>query len=426
MENFWVITRLFVNCFCTLALFFVMCDFRLPRRKALLIFIGLAAACTLVSAVINQILGREIMMRWFAIMMAVPGIILMLLLTKDRFSMLFFDFFTAVNLLYLAAIAGLSVSGGRIWLDALIRLVIYLTCIILFQRYFYRAFHFLSLNMKRGWGVICVIPFLFFALVMFMGLYPTVRTDNFPFVIFLYVIMAFVYVVIYQIFRGTYIQLTQEEDLRIMAAQLHMERRQLAMQEDHLERMRVLRHDFRHYLRGLSSMLEEGKAQEARETLGRIAAEFGERTPECYCDDPVINAELSYYISRARKEGVEVVLNKISLPNPLPVDSLELSMVFGNALENACLACARLPERAKKRIEITCLSSPQFVFEIANTYDGAQVHMDSQGFPMSDREGHGIGTRSIAAFVKKYNAVCDYDISGNTFRLRILIPRASV
>ena len=40
--------------------------------------------------------------------------------------------------------------------------------------------------------------------------------------------------------------------------------------------------------------------------------------------------------------------------------------------------------------------------------------------PTSFKEGHGIGTASIASFVKKYNLNLDYEINNNVFIVSIL------
>ena len=45
--------------------------------------------------------------------------------------------------------------------------------------------------------------------------------------------------------------------------------------------------------------------------------------------------------------------------------------------------------------------------------------LNKDGTPISNEEGHGIGSQSIKEFTKKYNLVLNYDIS-NKFRLTIL------
>jgi len=46
---------------------------------------------------------------------------------------------------------------------------------------------------------------------------------------------------------------------------------------------------------------------------------------------------------------------------------------------------------------------------------------DKSGMPTSKNNGHGIGTQSIAAFVKNHNAILDYQTENGMFKLRILL-----
>ena len=49
------------------------------------------------------------------------------------------------------------------------------------------------------------------------------------------------------------------------------------------------------------------------------------------------------------------------------------------------------------------------------------VRFDDQGLPMAQQEGHGMGVRSIVAFCRKHDAVCQFDLTDGTFRLRIVL-----
>jgi len=60
------------------------------------------------------------------------------------------------------------------------------------------------------------------------------------------------------------------------------------------------------------------------------------------------------------------------------------------------------------------------MFEIANPCDGG-VRFDRAGLPVANAPGHGIGTRSIAAFCQKYDACCVYEAKDGWFRLKIAL-----
>ena len=124
---------------------------------------------------------------------------------------------------------------------------------------------------------------------------------------------------------------------------------------------------------------------------------------------------------KAKKEGI-TVKTRLDILAETPVDAMELSTVIANAIENARNACRCMPPGSTKTIELICVSKPHFVFECSNTFCG-RVLFDKNGMPVSDAAGHGIGTKSINAFVKKYNAFIDYQAENGIFTLRILLAK---
>lgn len=93
--------------------------------------------------------------------------------------------------------------------------------------------------------------------------------------------------------------------------------------------------------------------------------------------------------------------------------------MFANAFQNSINACAELPEE-KRVIKCKCLCYPNLIFSISNPYAGT-INVDSDGYPASDKPGHGIGTRSIKVFCKKYNTTVDYKITDEYVDFRMAV-----
>ena len=90
----------------------------------------------------------------------------------------------------------------------------------------------------------------------------------------------------------------------------------------------------------------------------------------------------------------------LDIPNVLPVEATELATVVSNMIENASIACAGLPKGQEPWISLICINSPRFLFQISNPYAGT-LTLDENGLPVTDRQCHGIGMKSILAFMKK-------------------------
>lgn len=70
-------------------------------------------------------------------------------------------------------------------------------------------------------------------------------------------------------------------------------------------------------------------------------------------------------------------------------------------------------------IEIKVISRPTFMIMIRNSFDG-HVLFDDNGLPENPdgrEDGHGFGSRSIAAFCTKYGGAYNFKASENVFTL---------
>ena len=123
-------------------------------------------------------------------------------------------------------------------------------------------------------------------------------------------------------------------------------------------------------------------------------------------------------MTQARRKGIRVEAD-IQLSGPLPVEEGELAIVLANALENAINACAQAP-RGERVLSCRVICHPRLMFQIRNSCVGT-VRFDERGQPLSDRAGHGFGNRSIAAFCRKYGAVCQYEQREGQFSLQVVL-----
>ncbi|KMZ54077.1 sensor histidine kinase [Dorea sp. D27] len=421
------ILRMLITSAFPIALVFEMSRFR-SRRKARAAMTAVFLAAGSVNVVLFLLAGHERMKQLYAVILFVPCILYLLAASKDWLSQHLFNFFTAVNAVYFVSILSHFITGGElkegngaVWQDAVVRGLLSLLILFLFARYLRSPYQFLAANMKKGsWRVFAVIPFCFFALVMFLGLYPHVRTDNLPAVTFLYVILCFVYYIIYQVYRSTYELLTLQRNAELLESQSLALMKQIEAVRTNERELAVYRHDMRHYLSNIIVQLREGKTKEALEVLkGRFDELDRPLHLSAYCKNPIVNATLALYLKRAEEAGIQVSVD-CDIPEVLPVDSAELAIVLANAVENAVHACAKRPEDARKQIKVRCVSRPQMIVEVVNTYDGT-VDFDENSLPRAEDDGHGTGTQSILAFARKYNAFLSYKTEGDMFYMRVLV-----
>lgn len=122
---------------------------------------------------------------------------------------------------------------------------------------------------------------------------------------------------------------------------------------------------------------------------------------------------------QSQRQGA--VLNvDASLPNDVAISDTELCSLLSNGLENALHAVADLPA-ARKQISLYCgVRQNKLLIEIRNPCAGPIAMRD--GLPVSDREGHGYGCRSIQAIAQRNGGLCVFSAQQGQFLLQIMLP----
>lgn len=212
-------------------------------------------------------------------------------------------------------------------------------------------------------------------------------------------------------------QKMQAEREYLQLAAGNMSRRLELMGEVSAQNSRAA-HDRRHFNNVLLELLEQGKTGEAAALL-QSQNQATPKINKVYCENPAVNAAVCHYAGLAEKTGIPAEI-ALDIPGTLNVDALELSMVVSNLMENAIQACERLPENQVPYLRFTCRSVGRLLLEMENPCAEGTV-LDESGYPVACEEGHGIGSKSVIAFAKKYDGELLYIIENGVFRARLLV-----
>ncbi len=183
--------------------------------------------------------------------------------------------------------------------------------------------------------------------------------------------------------------------------------------------MAIFRHDVRHKLIVLGGLLSGGKNEEARKFVETAVADLNTLTPKHFCENETVNVLCRFYDSKAGHQGIRLTINAL-LPKSLPLSDTELCSIISNGLENANMA-ASLPGVTDRWVDFSCKVMQNKIFmQIQNSYAGEVVIRN--GLPVSLRDGHGYGCRSIQTIVQHNDGLCSFEADNGIFSLRIAIP----
>ena len=212
-------------------------------------------------------------------------------------------------------------------------------------------------------------------------------------------------------------QTMQSEREFLQLAASSMSERLKLMEEVSAQNCRAA-HDRRHFNNMLLEFLERGENHEAVALLKK-QDHTAPRMSKVYCENHVVNAAVCHYAKVAEQSGIPTEI-ELDIPRDLTVDSLELSMVVSNLLENAIEACLKQLGSKAISIHFICRNMGRLLLQIENPCTEG-VALDENGYPFTFEEGHGIGSKSVIAFAKKYDGELIYKVDKGFFLVRLLV-----
>lgn len=131
-----------------------------------------------------------------------------------------------------------------------------------------------------------------------------------------------------------------------------------------------------------------------------------------------LDAILSTKVAIAENKGVAIE-KKIQIPENIPIDPIDMCVIFGNALDNAIEACERV-KNGHKSIKINIICKDEILLcKIVNTTS----EVNNCGFETSkeDKHNHGFGLENIKSTLAKYNSNLIIEKSEDEFSIKFLI-----
>ena len=210
--------------------------------------------------------------------------------------------------------------------------------------------------------------------------------------------------------------------------QLSMQSLQYENLQTKITEARRARHDVRHHISLLQKYMQEQDYEALAEYLQQYQKSIPDDVSISYCENVAVNAVLLYFAQVAKNEEIEYEV-RVSLPKETGMEDADLSVLFGNLLENALDACEaerkNLWEKQKTqsgtsvqemKVVINASQKGQALcVTVDNTFWG-KLRKDREGRLLSTKHrGNGMGTESVKAIAEKYHGVCRFEAIDGMF-----------
>lgn len=182
----------------------------------------------------------------------------------------------------------------------------------------------------------------------------------------------------------------------------------------------TLRHDMKNHLQAIFTDIKNGNIREAQQHISDITDAYDAGNEIICTGYPAIDSIVNFKLQTAKQNGIKVNANS-TLPKGLNISSFDLTVIFGNLLDNALQAVSLVPENGfidltihySKGMVLIKIVNP-FVNEIKKSGD---IIITSK----KDKENHGYGLASVKETTEKYNGTIKINPDNNIFTVTAIL-----
>lgn len=209
---------------------------------------------------------------------------------------------------------------------------------------------------------------------------------------------------------------------------------------ERVEEARRSRHDLRQHLVTMRGYVQQQDVAGLNRYLDGLIADADIEGALTVCDHVAVNSVVAYYVAQARHGGVEPDV-RLDLPSDVRVDDTDLTVIFGNLLENAVDAVLAQveawragrtdggvpapPHGASLTVRSHVGRDGVLFLTVDNTYAG-RVRRTPQGQLRSGKhDGEGVGVQSVHAAVERLGGEMRVDADRGVFQVSVMVPPQS-
>lgn len=197
--------------------------------------------------------------------------------------------------------------------------------------------------------------------------------------------------------------------------------------KDILQTIRAQRHELNNYLSILYGLICLEDFDKVKEYISKINDRLSGMNSIIETNNPIITAIISIQKNKAFNEGIEMDLDIDELPEELPFDSLDLSIIIGNLLNNAMEACLSLGKDQVRKIQFYMwIEKEKLTIHIKNTKSNLRKldvkEILGRFTTKEDKEKHGFGLSNVDFIVNQYNGILNLEDLGDEFVVDVTLP----
>ena len=229
-------------------------------------------------------------------------------------------------------------------------------------------------------------------------------------------------ILIYYIVTRLILEQNKTLELKEKNHQLTMQALQYENLQEKITDARRAKHDVRHHITLMQEYLNKNKLDALHSYLDSYSSSLPDDSLVRFCENTAANAVLLYFAQQAKNNGIDYIV-KADIPNDIFVSDTDISVLFGNMLENALDACIAEKDDCRKIIICARLTGSSFCITVDNTFTGALKFTNEGVLVSTKHKGLGLGTQSVKSIAEHYGGICRFEVKDGMFCASVMCNR---
>lgn len=235
----------------------------------------------------------------------------------------------------------------------------------------------------------------------------------------LLIALLVIYIVIFRMLYLSHARALLEQEKIQAQHQMELRDEQYHRITETIQGTRRLRHDIKHHILMVQSLLSEGDIAKAEAYLNEYLDTVNQYSVMNLCSNLIINMVVSHYYTLAKENHIDFTLH-INVPKQLPIQDSDLSVLLGNLLENAIAAASSASENLCK-IELNMIVAGKTLVVTIDNGFGGKLSYENGEYQSTKLNHRAFGLKSITAIAEKYNGCAEFTHEDMVFHSSVML-----
>lgn len=219
------------------------------------------------------------------------------------------------------------------------------------------------------------------------------------------------------------VDLRMRYELDSVQSILHNQHVQYKQAREAMDVINYKYHDLKHYIIALRA---EENTEKRNQYLDQLEDELQDYESQNKTGNKIVDVMLTTKKLYCQKHGITLTCVVDGTMFDF-MKEMDISSIFGNALDNAIECELKIPDKEKRLIHVSAYSQKNFLIIRFENYFEGEINLghDLPATTKNDPQFHGYGLKSLRYTVMKYGGAVDISTQEQWFVLKIVIPISS-